>query len=114
MPYFHMSCNVELNEEQKKAMKSAFGRAVEDIPGKSERWLMVEFTDARNSLFFSGKDDPCAMVDVSVYGSIPADAFAPLTRDITSALTSNSTIPPDRIYVKYSTTPHWGMGGENF
>lgn len=114
MPFFDVRTNVEIDNARKESIKRALGKAVEDIPGKSERWLMVSFSDREDSLYFAGSSDPCCIVQVSAYGNIPDRAYNPLTRDITEAIASDTDIPADRIYVSYFLTPHWGLGGENF
>lgn len=114
MPFFHVISNMEMDSGVRSRIKEEFGRIVEDIPGKSERWLMVGFTAGKDNLYFQGSSEPCALVDVSVYGHIPEASYDPLTKDITDAVSREAGISKNRIYVKYSETQHWGLGGENF
>ena len=114
MPFFHMTTNTELDLATRAELKSAFGKIVSDIPGKSETWLMVGFTAERGALYFAGSDAPCAIVEISAYGRIPTAAYDPLTRDVTAAIVKHTAIPAERIYVKYTEIQHWGLGGENF
>ena len=41
MPNIHVQTNITLTPEKKTEIKEALGKAIETIPGKSERWLMV-------------------------------------------------------------------------
>ena len=42
MPFIHVKTNVPVSSEKEQALKAALGQAIAIIPGKSERWLMVE------------------------------------------------------------------------
>ena len=59
-------------------------------------------------------DEPAALVDVSVYGGADADAYRALTGKVSALLAEELGLKPDRIYVKYSSTPDWGWNGDNF
>ncbi|MBP5430733.1 phenylpyruvate tautomerase MIF-related protein [Ruminococcus sp.] len=113
MPFINVKTNVSVSDEQKISIKSAMGRAITAIPGKSESWLMVGI-EPEYDLWFKGEDAPAAMVEVSIYGSTSSNALVTLTSHITGILTDNIGIPSDRIYVKYTSTNDWGWNGSNF
>lgn len=113
MPYISVKTNISVSKEKQNAVKTALGRAVCDIPGKSEAWLMVG-VEPESPLWFKGEDSPCAMVDVSVYGEASYDACSRLTGDICKILESELAISPSRVYVKYFETEKWGFNGSNF
>ena len=113
MPFINVKTNVSASDEQKTSIKSALGRAITAIPGKSEGWLMVGI-EADYDLWFKGEDAPAAMVEVSIYGSASSNALTTLTSHITGILTDQLKISSDRIYVKYSETDNWGWNGSNF
>ena len=51
MPYIDLKTTAKVTKEKEIALKAAFGKAIELIPGKSERWLMVGLrTSVRCSL----------------------------------------------------------------
>lgn len=114
MPFFHVQTNVEASLETKTALKTDFGSIVEKIPGKTEEWLMVRIEDEKDTMWFQGSDEPCAMVEVKVYGRIPNYSYDPLTKAITEAISKRLSIPFNRIYVNYAEYSHWGYDGENF
>ena len=113
MPFINVKTNVSVSEEQKTSIKSAMGRAITAIPGKSEGWLMVGI-EPEYDLWFKGESAPVAMVEVSIYGSASSNALTTLTSHITGILTDNIGIPSDRVYVKYTSTNDWGWNGSNF
>ena len=114
MPFINSKVSVKITKEQETELKSRLGEAISLIPGKSESWLMTGFEDEYH-LYFRGDDSkPSAFIEVSVYGSANSGAFSKLTSEITKIFGEVLGIEPDRIYVKYETTPDWGWNGNNF
>ena len=69
----------------------------------------------RYKLYFRGsKDQPMAMVEVSVYGSENPSAFSKLTGEICKIFEDVLGIAPDHVYVKYQAVANWGWNGVNF
>lgn len=113
MPFINLKTNVPVSEDKKTAIKSAFGKAIETIPGKSESWLMVGI-EPEYTLYFKGQDLPCAMVEVSIFGEENSAAFNVLTRKICDILNEELEIEKSNIYIKYEATKNWGWNGSNF
>ncbi len=113
MPFINVKTNVPVSSDKEKAIKSALGRDITALPGKTENWLMVGL-EPECHLWFKGTDKPAALVDVSVYGGADADAYRALTGKVSALLAEELGLKPDRIYVKYSSTPDWGWNGDNF
>ncbi len=113
MPYIDIKTNAPVSAAEARTLKTRLGQAVTALPGKSEQWLMVR-VEPECSLWFAGSDEPCAMVDVSVYGGAPSDAYETLTARICELLDGILSIDPSRVYVNYAETPNWGWNGGNF
>lgn len=113
MPCIQTKVNVKISEQKEKALKCRFGKAIEILPGKSESWLMLTFEDECR-LYFKGETEPGAFVEVKIYGKANDDAYNKLTAAITKILNEELNISPDRIYIKYEETSHWGWNGGNF
>ena len=113
MPFINVKTNASVSKEQADRIKSALGKAITAIPGKSEGWLMVGI-EPDSMLWFKGSDQPAAMTQVSLFGSASSNAMNTLTSNITGILSDSLGIPSDRIYVSYQTTPTWGWTGANF
>lgn len=113
MPYISTQVSCPLTHDTEQSLKTAFGEAIACLPGKTEEYLMLSFTE-RARLWFGGSDAPAAMIEVSVFGSFPHAAAGELTARLTSAVSDTLFIPRDRIYVKFSSTSEWGWGGEMF
>lgn len=104
MPVIHTHVSVSTTPEQREALKSAYGKAITAVPGKSEGWLMCPFED-NMPIYFGGDDSkPAAYVEVNVFGrSVPGSAWE-----------KELGIPADRTYIRYTATTDWGWNGGNF
>lgn len=112
MPFINTITNVKLTDENKLALKSEFGKAIE-IFGKSENWLMLAFND-NYDMYFNGETAPMAFVDVSIFGQ-PADAQCEeMTKAMCRIFEKELGISPDKLYVKYNGSTQWGWNNMNF
>lgn len=113
MPYINTVTNVHRDGAKEIAIKDKLGAALAAL-GKSENWLMLNFTyDA--PMYFAGKADaPMAIAEVSLYGKASAQAYDEMTARVTAILAEELAIAPDRIYVKYDEVQYWGWNGNNF
>ncbi len=114
MPYIGTRVTTKISPEKEKEIKEKLGKAIAILPGKSERWLMVELEDEKK-LYFGGDDSaPTAYVTVSVLGNPDSSSFAKMTAELSKIYKDLLGISPDRLYVKYDTTHDWGWNGSNF
>ena len=113
MPCISTKTNVTISSAQEDKLRSAIGKAIELIPGKSEKWLMLEFEGSK-AISFAGTTEACAMISTDVYGHADPEQYAGFTEKITDIVSSELHIPPDRIYVAYSQTEIWGWAGRLF
>lgn len=109
MPFIEVKTNQTID----KAVKSELGNAITAIPGKSEAWLMVSLEENKD-MCFKGSDGPCAMFDVSIFGSASDSAYDDLTKRLCNISQKYLGVSPDRTYVKYTEISHWGYNNFNF
>ena len=114
MPYINMKTSAKLNTGATEDLKKAFGEAIALIPGKSERWLMISFTDECKMAFAGDSDAPCAMLEVELFGAASDNAYDALTKRLCEVVAKNTAVSADRVYVKYAEVGHWGYNGFNF
>ena len=113
MPYIKTKTTRKIGEAEAKALREKFGQAIELIPGKTDKWLMLAFEgDVR--MAFSGTDGDAAMIEVDILGHASDEAYAALTAKICEIVSCVLSLPKDRIYVKYSEFERWGWNGINF
>lgn len=113
MPNIQIQTNVALSDSAKTELKAALGKAIETIPGKSERWLMVEL-EGEKTMYFQGSDAPCVLASVELLGSASDATYDKMTAVMTDLLSKKLGVAPDRIYTKYTEFTHWGWNGNNF
>lgn len=113
MPYIHTKTNVAISAEKEAVLKTEFGKAISLIPGKSEQWLMLDFTD-NERIWFAGDNSPAAMLEVEVFGKASDSAYDLLTEKLTDIISAELGIESSRVYVKYDEIDHWGWNSANF
>lgn len=113
MPCILVSTNQSLSVEKQEVLKARFGKAIELIPGKTQRWLMCVFYPACN-MYFQGEKKDLAFIEVGIYGQPQKDDLDRLTEELMQIVGSELNIVQKDIYIKYSTTPYWGWNGKNF
>ena len=114
MPFIDTKLNIRLSEEKETILKERLGRAISELPGKSEYWLMLNFTD-RSRMWFRGYNNfPMAMVEVMLFGSAEEAVCSRMTKILCDLFREVLDIAPDHVYVKYEFTDRWGWNGENF
>ena len=114
MPYINLKTTKKVSPEKCDALKTAFGKAIECFPGKTEAWLMVGIED-ETKLWFKGDDSKdSAIVDVDLLGAVSKDASERMTAVVCDILSKELGVSADRIYVKYTGYENWGWNGQNF
>lgn len=114
MPFIGTKTTVKIDAEQEKRLKTALGKAIELLPGKTEAWLMLSFEDNVKMYFKGDNSRPCALVEVQLFGAAGEDAYARMTAEVCRVFEDVLGIPSDRTYVKYEECGHWGWNGVNF
>ena len=113
MPYINLKTSVSLDEKLEDGLKTALGKAITTIPGKTENWLMVELEGDRK-LWLGGKKRPLAMIDVKIFGHADQSDFNAMTGELCDVCQRILGIKPDGVYVTYAEVENWGWNGENF
>lgn len=114
MPYIGTKTTVRITPEKEEILKKRLGEAISAVPGKSEKWLMCEFTDNCRLWFAGDNSKPAAYVNVKVFGGADSHACEKLTGIICDILGEELSVPSDRVYVTYSAFDDWGWNGTNF
>ena len=114
MPYINMKTSAKLDTGTSFDLIKAFGEAITLIPGKTERWLMINIDNECEMAFAGDYTTACAMLEVEIFGAASDAAYDALTKKLCDVVSNKTGIPKDRIYVKYREVGHWGMGGFNF
>lgn len=114
MPYIQTKVSTSITLEQETEMKKQMGEAISLLPGKSENWLMLEFSDNCRLYFQGNAAQPAAFIEVRLYGKADGADYERLTEALTAIVNKQLGIPENRIYVQYQETSYWGWNGHNF
>jgi len=113
MPCIQLTTNRPISSEKQERLKSQFGKAIELLPRKSEKWLMCIFRPECD-MYFQGQRGDLAFLEVDVFGQLDHEPCEALTKELMQIVHAEMDIEQDKIYVKYSVTPNWGWNGKNF
>lgn len=113
MPFISTKTNVEISTEKEQIIKSRLGEAI-SLVGKSEGWLMLEFSDNCKMYFKGESSSPMAFLDVSIFGNASKSACENFTREACRIMSEELGISPDKVYVKYEFSTEWGWNNMNF
>ena len=114
MPYIKLTTSTKITPACQGVMTEKFGKDIEALPGKSERWLMLSFEDNQRMAFAGNDHGGTAIIEVSVFGKSTKDAYDALTARLTDTVSEALDLPKSRIYVKYQECSVWGYNGDNF
>ena len=114
MPYISTKTNKILSKENETRLTDAYGKAIELLPGKTEKWLMLSFEGGVSMAFHGDAESDMAFVTVALVGKAPREAYEALTARVCELLGEELGIAPDMIYVKYEEAEHWGWNNINF
>ena len=114
MPYIETKVSTPITVEQEKILKEKLGAAIENFPGKTERWLMLNFEDNCRLWFMGNQDAPTAYVEVKLFGDVNQTGAEKMTKAVCEIMEEVLKIPADRTYVKYEGIGTWGWNNQNF
>ena len=114
MPFIDLKTTAKIDKNQQSKLTADFGKIITIIPGKTERWLMLNFSEECRMAFSGNADSDTAYINVELLGSTTDAVYDKLTEAITDAVSNALSISPERIYVKYAECDHWGWAGKNF
>ena len=114
MPYINSKLTVKLSQQDKEHLKSQLGKIIEEIPGKSEEWLMLSFEDNETIYFRGNKMEKAAFIEVKIFGTAEREYKNKVNDLICTLYQSELDIPKDSIYITFSEVKDWGFNGEMF
>lgn len=114
MPFISTKTNKSIPADTAKKLKEAYASAIELLPGKTEKWLMLSFEGDTAMAFHGDMESPMAFLTVSLVGKAPTEAYDALTARLCEIMGDLLEIPSDMVYVKYEEVDHWGWNNINF
>lgn len=114
MPFIDLKTTVKIDNKKEAMLRAEFGKIIALIPGKSEAWLMLNFSDECKMAFRGNDEADTAMVKVELLGKAPEKSYDDMTKTICDTVNKVLGVPMDRIYVNYKEFSVWGFAEENF
>ena len=114
MPFIATKTNRPISDAAAKELKAAYASAIELLPGKTEKWLMLSFEGDTPMAFHGDMASPMAYLTVSLVGKAPSTAYDALTARLCEIMENTLGIAPDMVYIKYEEVDHWGWNNVNF
>ena len=114
MPFISTKTNKTITKDQARLLKEAYASAIELLPGKTEKWLMLSFEGDTPMAFHGDMESDMAFLTVSLVGHAPDKAYDALTSRLCEVMKEVLGIAPDMVYVKYEETDKWGYNSMNF
>ncbi len=114
MPLLKLETTVVLTEEKRQALLAALSKAIGEIIGKPQQYVMV--TASQSAMMMSGASGDAAFVDVRSIGGLSGEVNRKLSRKVCQLLNESLGIPPNRIYLNFTDVPasDWGWNGNTF
>ncbi len=115
MPCIQIKTNTKVNNEKAEALKTALGKTIENLPGKTEDWLMITLEDDCRIWFRGETGRPMAVIEVKVWGDhIDRAGSERMTAEICELFQKELGVSPKDLYVRYLASMDWGWNGGNF
>jgi len=114
MPYIHSVVTVKMSDSQKEAVKSRLGQAINEMPGKSEKSLMIVLQDDQSMYFRGDHQEKAAFVEIKMLYTQTLDAKEDFTKKVCDIYQSELGISGEEIFVAFTETEkgNWGWNGK--
>ena len=78
-----------MSKEKEIALKEKLGQAITILPGKTERWLMLDFRDQCRMYFQGTQEEPIAFVEIKLFGAAGGVVYQEMTAAVTRLFRKN-------------------------
>jgi len=114
MPLLKIQTNEPVDTDKRRALAADASKAVADMLGKPERYVMVSIEE-NPAMLFGGSDAPLAYLELKSIG-LPETKTGDFSAALTILLDRHLGLPADRIYIEFADAPRamWGWNGGTF
>ena len=113
MPVVQVTTNLALTDVEKSNCLQTLSRAVSELLGKSEDFVMTSWISAKMTM--AGTEHPTMLVDLRAI-RLAEDAPQQLTAELCERIRLTTDIQADRVYIIYRNEPpgNWGWNSKTF
>ena len=111
MPFLIAKVNVPADANQEIKLKSQLGKAIELLPGLSEKYLLVSL-ESDCHMYLRGKNsEAVAYIEVSIFGNDQHIVYESFCATVTKIFVEVLNVPPMNVYIKFSDIAAWSVNG---
>ena len=112
MPFITCKVNRPISPEQETELKARMGKAIELVPGKSERYLLLTF-EPNSHIWLRGDNClPMVYIKAAIFGNEDRQGYPAFTAEVTRAFMEVLGVLPGNVYIKYEDIAAWGVNGQ--
>jgi phenylpyruvate tautomerase len=114
MPLLKIQTNQPVDTDKKHALAAEASKAVADMLGKPERYVMVSIEE-NPAMLFGGSGEPLAYLELKSIG-LPESKTGDFSAALAALLDRHLGLPADRVYIEFADAPRtmWGWNGGTF
>jgi phenylpyruvate tautomerase len=114
MPLLKFETTVALSDDKQKTLLPALSKAVAEIIGKPEQYVMVTASSA--AMLMGGSSGDAAFVDVRSIGGLSDEVNRKLSARVCRLLSEALGLPANRVYLNFTDVEagNWGWNGSTF
>ncbi|MEG0895299.1 MAG: phenylpyruvate tautomerase MIF-related protein [Oscillospiraceae bacterium] len=114
MPFINVKVSSQVTKANEVAIKSDLGKIIEILPGKTEKWLMVNIEDNCRMYFAGNNQLPMTFIEVKIVGKCDREHYVKMTEVLCKMMGDRLGISPENVYIEYQSTDNWGWNNSNF
>lgn len=112
MPFIKAKVNRPISKEQEVILKSRMGKAIELVPGKSEKYLLLEFEEESRLWLRGDNTVPIAYIEAAIFGNEDHAGYTEFTAEVTRIFLDVLGVNPENCYIKFEDITAWGVNGQ--
>jgi phenylpyruvate tautomerase PptA (4-oxalocrotonate tautomerase family) len=114
MPLLALQTSARLSNQQRYNLLAPLSQILAECIGKPERYVMV--TVSETAMLMAGVEGPAAYADIRSIGGLNGTVNRKLSERICALLQEQLGIPPDRVYLGFTSVSadSWGWNGGTF
>ena len=112
LPYIRVSIAKKLTEDQQLEITQGLGKAIEAIPGKDGRGLIVDMEDGKTMFTGGVKQDDFVFADVRYYSNFTYQIKKEFTAAVFGVFNKALGTPKERMFLTINEYNNWGGFGD--
>jgi len=112
MPYIRLSVTKKLTDDQTGALVHGLGESMRNIPGKDEKFLIVDVEDERKIFFGGAKQENMAFADIRYVSKYDFQKKQEFTKAVFETINKVLCTDMDKMCLTITEFDNWGAVGD--